>query len=526
MRDRAFKHNGQLQKIVHDIKKNDGGLMQRIKRFQNDQVATICKTGKDTGDRFTNKTPPNVPQRDYVPGELAIMGEIKNGSDDYVDPDPQSESETYDFPQEENDDDNYEPPPTEHENTLPPSFHFPSANGGYADKPGTRQLPALPTAAVTKPARPLPKPTQPGPKTIQPLPNTPPAALSKPTPNKPLNKPQLTPRPPVKVLPHSGMKKVLPRAPFEDEDDYIVPKDEEEDEDDNYIEPTQDIPQPYKPPAVNRMTKPTHATQPMSSSHLTAQSHEPAKTFSSFKMEQPSDEDDATGEDHSEYTGQLDSLYSPAINDVLMLNSFIWHQLHFGKTRTDGTSEVPESWVRVSSSTTCSSKIYLQTFPNLPDLDLLFLINKTFVLLKFSVPKPAKQRPVAPSRNNVFSALEQEAGVVSKEWYASSCDRKTAEEALYASCKDGSYLVRKSSGQDSKQPYTLVVFYNRKVYNIPVRYIESTRQYALGKEKSGEERFGSIDEMIDNHQCTPLVLIDSQNNTKDSTKLRFAVKVL
>lgn len=47
--------------------------------------------------------------------------------------------------------------------------------------------------------------------------------------------------------------------------------------------------------------------------------------------------------------------------------------------------------------------------------------------------------------------------------------------------------MRKSSGQDAQQPYTLAVFYNARVYNIPVRFIAATQQYALGREKSGEE---------------------------------------
>uniref|UniRef100_A0A663M9X4 B cell linker n=1 Tax=Athene cunicularia TaxID=194338 RepID=A0A663M9X4_ATHCN len=118
-----------------------------------------------------------------------------------------------------------------------------------------------------------------------------------------------------------------------------------------------------------------------------------------------------------------------------------------------------------------------------------------------------------------------DAGVHSKAWYAATCDRKTAEDALYRSNKDGSFLIRKSSGQDSRQPYTLVVFYNRRVYNIPIRFIESTRQYALGREKSGEERFDSVAEIVENHQRSSLVLIDSQNNTKDSTKLKHIVRV-
>lgn len=48
-------------------------------------------------------------------------------------------------------------------------------------------------------------------------------------------------------------------------------------------------------------------------------------------------------------------------------------------------------------------------------------------------------------------------------------------------------MVRNSSGQDAQQPYTLVVFYNGRVYNIPIRFVPATQQYALGREKSGEE---------------------------------------
>ena len=43
-------------------------------------------------------------------------------------------------------------------------------------------------------------------------------------------------------------------------------------------------------------------------------------------------------------------------------------------------------------------------------------------------------------------------------------------------------MVRRSSAQNARQPYTLVVLYRQKVYNIPVRYIEETHGYALGKE--------------------------------------------
>ncbi|KAG7229987.1 hypothetical protein INR49_009707 [Caranx melampygus] len=89
------------------------------------------------------------------------------------------------------------------------------------------------------------------------------------------------------------------------------------------------------------------------------------------------------------------------------------------------------------------------------------------------------------------------------------------------------FMVRKSSGHDIHQPYTLVVFYKGRVYNIPIRFIPGTQQYALGRQKRGEEvgvYFSSVSSIIENHQRTPLVLIDGQSNTKDATRLCFPMK--
>lgn len=109
-------------------------------------------------------------------------------------------------------------------------------------------------------------------------------------------------------------------------------------------------------------------------------------------------------------------------------------------------------------------------------------------------------------------------------WFAGSCDRKTADDALLQSNQDGAFLVRKSSGHDAQQPYTLVVFYNDRVYNIPIRYLPSSQQFALGREKRGEEYFSSVPHIIEHHQRTPLVLIDSQSNAKDATRLCHPVR--
>ncbi|XP_056903478.1 B-cell linker protein isoform X3 [Takifugu flavidus] len=142
------------------------------------------------------------------------------------------------------------------------------------------------------------------------------------------------------------------------------------------------------------------------------------------------------------------------------------------------------------------------------------------LLLNPAVFGPAVERRGAPG----WTEPDKDQEIRNKHWYAGACDRKTADEALLRSNQDGAFMVRKSSGQDAQQPYTLVVFYNGRVYNIPVRFIAATQQYALGREKSGEEYFNSLPHIIENHQRTPLVLIDGQNNTKDTTRLSYPVR--
>uniref|UniRef100_A0A3B3DSB0 SH2 domain-containing protein n=1 Tax=Oryzias melastigma TaxID=30732 RepID=A0A3B3DSB0_ORYME len=131
-------------------------------------------------------------------------------------------------------------------------------------------------------------------------------------------------------------------------------------------------------------------------------------------------------------------------------------------------------------------------------------------------------RAVTPDRKqSTQTRTSQDADVCNKPWYASACDRRTADEALMRFNKNGAFMVRKSSGHDAQQPYTLVVFYKGRVYNIPIRFIANTQQFALGREKRGEEVWP---DRVSNHQKNPLVLIDTQSNSKDTAKLSFPIK--
>uniref|UniRef100_A0A3P8TLR1 SH2 domain-containing protein n=1 Tax=Amphiprion percula TaxID=161767 RepID=A0A3P8TLR1_AMPPE len=112
-----------------------------------------------------------------------------------------------------------------------------------------------------------------------------------------------------------------------------------------------------------------------------------------------------------------------------------------------------------------------------------------------------------------------------KEWFAGDCSRKPAEELLMRINKDGAFLIRHSSAQSTRQPFTLAVLYQQKVYNIPIRYLEDTHCYALGKEgKKNEEIFTSLDEMISHHKSNQLLLIDSKSQAKHTVHLTHPVR--
>uniref|UniRef100_A0A8D1ZRG8 B cell linker n=1 Tax=Sus scrofa TaxID=9823 RepID=A0A8D1ZRG8_PIG len=425
--------------------------------------------------RLKVKAPPSVPRRDYASESPA--DEEEQWSDDfdsdYENPDEHSDSEMYVLPAEEAGDDSYEPPPAEQETrTVHPALPF--TRGEYVDnRSSQRQSPPFSKTLPSKPSWPSAK------ARLVALP----AAATLPAPTS-LPKPQVPPK---------------PKDLLEDEADYVVPV---EDEDENYIHPTEDSSPPSeKAPMVNRSTKPNNSSKPAS----------PPGT--------------ASGRSSGAWDSKSTS--SPAAPSPLpragkkpamqLKTTPVASQ----QNASSVCEERPIPAERHRGSSHRQENMQSPVFPPAQKP----IHQKPIPLPRFpegGSPTVDGPLPSFPSNSNLS---EQEADVHCKPWYAGACDRKSAEEALYKSNKDGSFLIRKSSGHDSKQPYTLVVFFNKRVYNIPVRFIEATKQYALGRKKNGEEYFGSVAEIIKNHQHSPLVLIDSQNNTKDSTRLKYAVKV-
>ncbi|XP_067408997.1 B-cell linker protein isoform X3 [Emydura macquarii macquarii] len=516
-------HQPQLQKMVHDIKKNESGIMSKFKKLK-------------------NKPPPSVPQRDYASEHPDDEDEqwSDDFDSDYENPDAHSDSEMYVVPSEENCDDSYEPPPTEQEKKkIPSSFSF--SRGEYADNRTTHQ---------------------------EPLPSKPSQSLAK------SKKPSLPSSSAALKLKVPAKSKVC----NEDEDDYIVPVDDE----DNYIEPTEGSTSQFPKPPVNRSTKPTKPVLPSSARsspvpvspsmldvyEVPEEEEKPSPPTNRITKSLPPKPIQSIGGHSHMCSTAKESLRPDTSRNILPLpRSHPQEKAEHDRNKAHDNDEnhsssgaqeskfpsgvMPSPLPRAIKKTSNPVKPPKPSLPHkenlsvteekptaaerrrvsnleLPLPPLPTAGQKTLLQKPPALPNTANRSLGTLPRNSISARLDttdQDAGVHNKAWYAASCDRKTAEDALYKSNKDGSFLIRKSSGQDSKQPYTLVVFYNKKVYNIPVRFIESTKQYALGREKSGEERFASVAEIIENHQHTSLVLIDSQNNTKDSTKLKHIVRV-
>ncbi|XP_017552160.2 B-cell linker protein isoform X2 [Pygocentrus nattereri] len=470
-------HRPQLQKMVQDIKKNDDSIFNRLKRFQTEQTANILKTGRNTLDRIKNKGPPKVPARDY-PGD----------SHDAEWSGSEFDSDVYEDPQGEHDD-NYEPPPCERVFTSAPSNSYPE------DK-----CPGRPTQT----------------KRIKPF---------------------LPAKPPFSEKQNQAAK---------DDEDYIDPEDGTDE--DNYIDPSEKdtrgnkgkhlgIPRRSHSPDVYEVpdTEDSPVTSRCSAKHQTPALRLPPKPSPRANIKKPAPCPEPEDDDDYEVCNADDSpTSSPNLQGLAERPKL--------KAAEDRRPSIPVPLPR---------EVKLQKPPVFPKAGISTRDHEAssasmardppnpgatptpgFYRAKMSLPReiphqkpPAAERGSLSREDSGTRQQEEEASVYKRPWYASDCDRKKAEDALIRSAKDGSYLVRKSSGVDALQPYTLVVFYNGRVYNIPVRYIPTTKQYALGKHKNGEERFSTVSDIIENHQKNALVLVDTQSNTKDSTKLRHAVKL-
>ncbi|XP_076830549.1 B-cell linker protein isoform X2 [Brachyhypopomus gauderio] len=463
-------HRPQLQKMVQDIKKNDDSIFNRLKRIK-------------------SKGPPKVPARDY------------HGDDQEQWSGSEFDSDVYEDPQGDHDD-SYEPPPCER--VFAPTQSMNYSAGEYLDSCPGRQT-------QTKPKRIL------------------------------------------RPIKSSIQEKQIPERPIKNDEDYVDPEDNMDE--DNYIDPS------------GKDHKGNHRNK-----------HSPRRSHSPDVYEVPDKEDSPGSRGNAKLQPpplRLPPKPSPRTNlrkpvacpdpeaeeDYEVCNDECLNENPEKPVEDVRPTPLPRDLKnpKFQLLQVCKCSIFLSSLTTLVlSFTIMFFIfqkkisgksfevaptnvaqdsaspgpsqaTKGFYRIKMPLPRDAPGLKSTAEKGSLSqedggsTTHEEEAGVFNKPWYTSTSDRKTAEDTLIRSAMDGSYLVRKSSGVDALQPFTLVVFYNSRVYNIPIRYVPETKQYALGKQKSGEERFKSVSEIIENHQRNALVLVDTQSLTKDSTRLKHAL---
>ncbi|XP_057402301.1 cytokine-dependent hematopoietic cell linker [Balaenoptera acutorostrata] len=117
------------------------------------------------------------------------------------------------------------------------------------------------------------------------------------------------------------------------------------------------------------------------------------------------------------------------------------------------------------------------------------------------------------SRKKPFPTRSDEKDVQHNEWYIGEYSRQAVEEALMKENKDGTFLVRDCSTKSRAEPYVLVVFYGNKVYNVKIRFLERNQQFALGTGLRGDEKFDSVEDIIEHYKYFPIILIDGKDKT-------------
>ncbi|XP_070819022.1 cytokine-dependent hematopoietic cell linker-like [Chaetodon trifascialis] len=98
-----------------------------------------------------------------------------------------------------------------------------------------------------------------------------------------------------------------------------------------------------------------------------------------------------------------------------------------------------------------------------------------------------------------------------EDWYVGACNRADAEHALHLVNKDGAFLVRDCSINTNCEPLVLAVYHDKKVYNVKVRFIESTSKYTLGTRQRSNDMFDSVADIIKFHSIFPIILISGRN---------------
>uniref|UniRef100_A0A669CV14 Lymphocyte cytosolic protein 2b n=1 Tax=Oreochromis niloticus TaxID=8128 RepID=A0A669CV14_ORENI len=140
---------------------------------------------------------------------------------------------------------------------------------------------------------------------------------------------------------------------------------------------------------------------------------------------------------------------------------------------------------------------------------------------KVPVPTDVSNRPskLIPEPSIVTQSTEEYNSTprlkkgLDSSWYGGKLTRHQAEAALREVNKDGAFVVRDSSKASVEHPFTLMLLYQDKVYNIKIRH--QGNGYTLGSGLKNTKSFPGVKELITHHTHTPLQLIDATDQSHE-----------
>ncbi|XP_075856567.1 SH2 domain-containing protein 6 [Microcebus murinus] len=139
--------------------------------------------------------------------------------------------------------------------------------------------------------------------------------------------------------------------------------------------------------------------------------------------------------------------------------------------------------------------------------------------------KAGKRPPLPSAAPSGSASAAEDSDLLAQPWYSWNSDRHAVESALLCLQKDGAFTVRPSSGPHGSQAFTLAVFLGGRVFNVPIRWLDDRRHYALGREgRNHEELFSSVSAMVQHYMQHPLPLVDRHSGSRGHTCLLFPTK--
>lgn len=117
-------------------------------------------------------------------------------------------------------------------------------------------------------------------------------------------------------------------------------------------------------------------------------------------------------------------------------------------------------------------------------------------------PKGSRPLPTVPPTNDQYEDEDDddlEEDLNSYNWYRGNMTRQEGDAKLKQSAQNGMFAIRDSSKKKEDgdpRPYTLMIFNDNKVYNLPIRKRLKDGHYAMGNPKPKEETFPKLADLV------------------------------